>query len=100
VTAYLVAQIHINDRETYKQYADGFMPIFEKYKGEVLSVDDVCETLEGNWDGNRTVILGFPDKEHLLNWYNSAEYQELMQSRLKASTGNIVIAEGFVSPAS
>ena len=94
MTTYLVAQIQINDTDTYQKYVDGFQPIFEKYQGEILAVDDVCETLEGNWDGNRTVILKFPDKEHLVRWYNSPEYQELMKIRQKASSGNLVIAEG------
>jgi len=99
MTVYLVAQIQIEDPDTYQQYVDGFPPIFENFKGEVLAVDDDTETLEGNWSGNRTVILSFPDREELMRWYNSAEYQDLMQLRTQASTGNIVIADAFEMPA-
>ena len=98
MTAYLVAQIEIKDPDTYQQYADGFLPIFGNYKGEVIVVDDNCETLEGKWDGSRTVIIKFPDKEELLRWYNSPEYQKLMQLRLKASNGNVIMMEGFEVP--
>jgi uncharacterized protein (DUF1330 family) len=95
MVAYVVAQIKIDDGDTYQKYIDGFLPIFGDYKGEILAADDATETLEGEWFGSRTVIIKFPDRDELLRWYKSPEYQELMQFRLQASEGNLVIAEGF-----
>ncbi|NQV21442.1 MAG: DUF1330 domain-containing protein [Rhodospirillales bacterium] len=99
MTVYLVGQIQIKDEDTYQQYVDGFFPIFQNFKGEILAVDDNCETVEGDWQGARTVIIKFPDKDELKRWYNSPEYQELVQLRLKSSSGNLIIAEGFEMPA-
>jgi uncharacterized protein (DUF1330 family) len=99
MVVYLVGQIQIEDQDTYKQYVDGFLPIFQNFKGKVLAVDDDCEVVEGDWKGARTVIISFPDRDELKRWYNSAEYQDLVQLRFKSSQGNLIIADGFEMPA-
>ena len=45
---YLVANIfEISDRETYGIYESGFMPLLKKHGGELVSVDENSESLEG-----------------------------------------------------
>ena len=36
--AYLLALIDIHDRERYREYEAGFMAIFERHRGSLLSV--------------------------------------------------------------
>ena len=93
LSVYLIAKINIFDRETYAKYEQGFMTIFEKYEGRMLSVDENPTVLEGSWPSTRTVISQFKDREAAMAWYNSDEYQELMQNRLKASEGDIIITQ-------
>ena len=95
MSAYIIAKIQIEDRETYAKYGEGFMPIFEKYQGELLSVDETPTVLEGSWPETRTVIARFKDKEAALKWYESEEYQELVQYRLQASTADVIITQGI-----
>ena len=71
------------------------MPIFEKYQGELLTVDETPTVLEGSWPETRTVIARFKDKETALRWYKSEEYQELVQYRLQASTADVIITQGI-----
>ena len=78
MSAYIIAKIQIKDREVYARYEEGFMPIFEKYEGELLTVDDAPTVLEGSWPETRTVIARFKDKETALKWYESEEYQEIV----------------------
>ena len=92
---YLIAQIEIKDRETYSKYEAGFMEIFQKFKGKMLSIDENIEVLEGDWQFTRTVLVGFPSKEDALSWYNSDEYQLLAKHRISASESNIVIVNGI-----
>ena len=40
MTAYVLAQINIHDRSRYGDYEAGFMAIFAKYQGNLLSVDE------------------------------------------------------------
>ena len=95
MSAYIIAKIHIKDREIYEKYGEGFMPIFEKYQGELLSVDEAPTVLEGSWPETRTVIARFEDREAALKWYKSEEYQELVQYRLQASTADVIISQGI-----
>lgn len=95
MTHYIVAHIAIHDRDRYAQYEAGFMPIFEKYGGQILAVNDAPEVLEGPPDTRRLVILAFPDREAALAWAGSPEYQDIAKHRLAASDGAIVITPGF-----
>jgi uncharacterized protein (DUF1330 family) len=109
MSVYLVAQIRIDDRDGYDQYQAGFLPIFQKYRGELLAVDDAPRVIEGgspddreagrggerDWGFTRMVLLRFPDPEAAADWYGSPEYQELMQKRLSASEAFITLVNGI-----
>jgi uncharacterized protein (DUF1330 family) len=91
MSVYFVAQITIHDRAGYSMYEAGFMPVFEKYKGRLLAVDENPEVLEGAWNCTRTVLIEFPTREDALAWAGSAEYQEIARHRWAASTGTIAM---------
>ena len=95
MTAYLVAQLNIHDRERYAEYGDGFMEILTKYNGKLAAVDENTETLEGDWDFTRTVLLEFPSEAAAKSWYHSEEYQQLAQHRFAASDANVVLMKGL-----
>jgi uncharacterized protein (DUF1330 family) len=90
----MIAQINIEDRERYANYEAGFLDIFFQHEGKVLSVDEQPRTLEGEWNWTRTVLIEFPSQEAALAWYESAEYQELMQHRVAASVANVAMIRG------
>ena len=93
---YLIAQIEIVDRDEYAKYEAGFMDVFSKYRGEIVSVDEAARTLEGDWPYTRTVVIRFPDAGEADRWYNSPEYQQLVQHRFRAARTNAVLVNGFV----
>ena len=95
MSAYLVAQIQVENPEVYQQYADGFRPTIQPYDGEVLAADNKGEVLEGKWVFPRTVILKFPSIDQAKAWYNSPEYKELVELRHQASKGNVILVRGL-----
>jgi uncharacterized protein (DUF1330 family) len=92
---YIVAQINIEDRDTYARYEAGFMEIFDRYEGELLAVDEAVTALEGSWEYTRTVIIQFPDEAAARSWYDSDDYQALAQHRFAASAANLAIVQGL-----
>ncbi len=51
MSAYAIAQIMINDSEKFQDYLTGFMPIFERYDGELLVTSKrSLEVVEGEWE--------------------------------------------------
>ncbi len=95
MSVYMIAQLQIDDRDRYSQYEAGFIEIFAKHGGKLLSVDESPETIEGNWDWTRTVLIEFPTAEQANAWYQSDEYQELAKHRFASSDGNIVMIKGL-----
>lgn len=95
MAVYVIAQLNIHDRTTYAKYVSGFMEVFSKFAGKVLSVDEAANTLEGEWNYARSVLLEFPSEGDALAWYNSAPYQELARHRHAASDANIVLLKGL-----
>ena len=93
--AFIVAQITIQDRNEYSQYEAGFIEIFSKFNGRVLSVDEDPEILEGHWPYTRTVLIEFPSNDDAMAWYRSDEYQRLAEHRFASSEANIVVVKGW-----
>ena len=83
---YMLANLKINDRETYHIYEKGFFPILKKYGGEFVTYDDSVETFEGSTPlEGRAVIFSFPSPEKAREWFNDPEYQELSMHRRAAA---------------
>jgi uncharacterized protein (DUF1330 family) len=95
---YLVANIfEISDRETYGIYESGFMPLLKKHGGELVSVDENSESLEGeNALRGRMVILRFPNEASAKAWHTDPDYQALAEHRRAASNLNFLqMVRGF-----
>ena len=95
MSVYLVAQLKIHDRARYNQYVSGFMEIFVKYSGRVLAVDEAPQSLEGDWNYTRMVLLEFPSEKQAREWFESDEYQRLAQHRHAAADADIVLIKGL-----
>lgn len=95
MSVYIVAQITIHDHAEYARYEEGFLGVFQLFKGELLAVSENPTVVEGHWPCTRTVLMRFPTQEEATRWYQSPEYQAIAQHRFRASTGNAVIIEGL-----
>lgn len=92
---FAVALLDIQDRNEYRKYEMGFLPILAKYGGEILAVDENVDPVEGEWTSQRTVILRFENRAALERWYDSPEYQKILPHRLASSSANIGIVQGL-----
>jgi len=92
---YIVAEVTIDDRAEYARYEAGFMEIFQRYRGELLAVDEAPRVIEGDWKHTRTVLLRFPDQTEAERWYRSPEYQAIAQHRWRASRANVALLAGL-----
>ena len=83
---FMIANLKINDKDTYQIYEKGFFPILKKYDGEFITYDDSVETFEGSSPlEGRAIIFSFPSPEKAREWYNDPEYQELAKNRRTAA---------------
>lgn len=92
---YTITRITVTDREKYKAYARGAFPTMDKHGCEVLVDERDPELLEGDWSGERTIILKWPSREAALEWYRSPEYQEIIGLRHEGAECDIVVVGGL-----
>lgn len=95
MSVYALAQLTIHDRARYQRYVDRFLPTLAAFDGRVLANDESPTVLEGEWSFGKAVLLQFPDEASLIGWAQSEAYQAIVQDRLSASTGSVVMIHGL-----
>jgi uncharacterized protein (DUF1330 family) len=94
---YFVVNYDITDQEMYKQYVQAVRPTLMQHGAKVLVVDHEPNDLEGN-SAHTLVVLEFGSEEAAMKWYNSTEYQAIVNLRIDASEGWFRGAPQFVMP--
>ncbi len=94
---YFVVNYDVSDQEKYDRYVAGAVPTLEQYGGEILVVDHEPNYLEGN-SAHVLVVLEFESEAAAMKWYNSPEYQAIVNLRIDASEGWFRGAPKFVMP--
>ena len=95
MSAYVLAQIQIDDVDGYAKYLAGFMPIFARHGGELLATSkNETHIVEGDWAYPGTVIMKFPDTKAAQDWLADPEYQALAEHRKRSARANLVLVEG------
>lgn len=91
--AYVVSMMSIHDAETYKKYTDRTPPIVKKYGGRFLTRGEEVTCVEGQDYDGRLVILEFPDKKSVEDWFADPAYCEAKKFRHAASTMNFLMLQ-------
>ncbi len=94
MVAYMIARITVTDPVRYERYKALAPAAVEKFGGEYVARGGDTETLEGDEETNRLVVLRFPDMESARGMYHSTEYTAARAEREGAATGQFVIVEG------
>ena len=92
--AYYIGEHVITDASVFEEYLAKVMPMIERFGGRYLTKRGSHEVLEGDWKPNRVVIVEFPDKASIRNWYEAPEYQPLIALRQSAATDVMIMLDG------
>ena len=100
---YLLARLQITDMDAFTtRYVAPLKPINEKYGVETLVGAPEVSVLEGEYDGNLTVVLRFPSAAAQEGWYADTDYQPLKDIRRQLTDtdrSTLLIAPAFTPPA-
>lgn len=94
MTVYVVAQLKFKDRTAYDRYQAAFGRVFRQYAGKVLSADESPKVEEGDWAGDKVVLLSFPDESAYRAWADSNEYQEIALDRRSGADCVVLMLKG------
>lgn len=95
MTAYIITQLTIHDRDEYNTYSDGFEEVFKQFDGKMLSVDEEPTVLGGEWTATRSVLIEFPSKGSAIKWMTSDGYQKISKHRDAGATLNSILVNGL-----
>ncbi len=95
MTAYMILDIEVIDPEGYKEYTKLAPETVKLYGGKYIARGGQNETLEGNWQAQRLVILEFPSADQAKEWLNSPEYAPARALRHQYARSNMVVVDGI-----
>ena len=93
--AYIIVEVKVNDPVGYEDYKKLTAGTLTAYQGKFLVRGGKVETLEGDWNPERFVILEFPSADLAKAWWASPEYTVAKQIRYKNATSRMIVAEGI-----
>lgn len=94
MAGYIVADIEVTNPEEYRRYTQQVQATIDKHGGKFLVRGGQHETIEGDWQAKRVVIIEFPSVEQAKVWYNSPEYSAIAGIRQHSSISRIILVQG------
>ena len=95
MTTYIILDIEVTDPAGYDDYKKLAPPSIPLYGGKYIARGGKSETLEGDWQPKRIVLLEFPSVEQARAWLESPEYAPARALRHKYATSKAIIVEGL-----
>ena len=91
---YWIGHVNVHDPERYKQYIAAATPAYEEYGAKFLVRGGQSDAPEGEMP-ERHVVIEFASYDVAKACYHSPTYTAAREHRLAASTGQVVIVEGY-----
>jgi uncharacterized protein (DUF1330 family) len=97
MSAYVIVEFTVKDPDVYREKYSAIAGRTAKEHGaEVLAAGN-CEILHGDPMLSSGAIVRFPDHESAVRWYNSPEYQQLIEVRSVAMDARFSLLDGLLS---
>lgn len=93
MTAYYIGQHDIEDEAAFAAYLEQTLPFIAKHGGRYLTKAGSHEMLEGKRP-SRVVVVEFPNKKAIKDWYNDPGYRPLIPRRHAAARSTMIVVEG------
>ncbi|MEM1436644.1 MAG: DUF1330 domain-containing protein [Pseudomonadota bacterium] len=95
MTAYLVVRVDVQDWDKYREYMRHTPRVIAQYGGRFIARGGELETLEGEVQSERVVLLEFPSRAAARDFYRSPEYQAAKQLRAGGGAAQFVLIDGY-----
>ena len=92
--AYVIVEVSITDKIIYEEYKKLTPATIAAYDGKFIVRGGRTETLEGDWEPERMVVVEFPSVEKAKEWWNSDQYLKAKAIRQQSAHTKMLIVEG------
>lgn len=93
--AYMIVYAHIKDRDRFLSgYAPAAAKLVEQHGGKYLIRAQGGDVLEGTLESGMSVVVSeWPDKQAIMDFWNSPEYQETKKLREGVADCEVTVIE-------
>lgn len=95
MAAYVIAQIEVTDPEQFEAYRRQVPDTLQPYGGRYIIRGGQTETLEGDWQPKRLVVLEFPDRAQAKAWWASQAYAPVKVVRQRSAKTELIVIDGI-----
>ncbi|HEX5170423.1 MAG TPA: DUF1330 domain-containing protein [Cyclobacteriaceae bacterium] len=92
--AYIIVDVKINDPKRYEDYKKLTPASLNLFDGRFIARGGQTETLEGDWQPGRIVIIEFPSVEKAKAWWSSDIYAPAKALRQETAFTRMILTEG------
>lgn len=92
--AYVIVEVSIVDKIIYEEYKKLTPAAIAAFDGKFIVRGGRTETLEGDWQPERMVVVEFPSVEIAREWWHSDQYSEAKAIRQQSAHTKMLIVEG------
>jgi len=96
--AYVIVEVDVHDTDAYGPYIEGATASVAASGGRYLVRGGRTRGLEGEPPRSRVVVLGFPDFDAAVAWYESDAYQRVAPIRHGAAVSRMFVVEALEAP--
>lgn len=93
--AYVIVEIEIEDPALYEDYKKLTPASISAYGGKFIVRGAKTQSLEGDWNPQRLVVLEFPSVERATEWWSSPQYTEAKEIRQRAAKTKMLVVQGY-----
>ena len=95
MSAYVISEVRILDQELAQRYMTLAAASIERHGGSYVVRGAQPDVPEGEWDDDRrVVVVAFPDRATLDEWYASDDYAEALAVRADALDRRLLFVSG------
>jgi len=95
MAAYIIVEVDVHSPEEYEDYKKLTPGSLIHFQGKFIVRGGKTETLEGDWNPQRIVILEFPTLELAKKWWASEEYAPAKALRQRTAKTRMIAIEGY-----
>lgn len=92
--AYIIVDVKILDRDRYDDYKKLTPASLLPFEGKFIVRGAPAETLEGDWQPGRMVVLQFPSLQQAKAWWSSDLYAPAKALRQANAITRMIMVEG------
>lgn len=98
MAAYIIVEVDVHNPEEYEDYKQLTPASLRPFNGKFIVRGGATETLEGDWQPERIVVLEFPTKEAAESWWSSDEYAPAKALRQRTAATRMILVDGYEAP--